>query len=97
LNQCWRPAGFLRVLKDVEAHAARHYASRPPRGSAAYEVASLKPDPADELLRWAEEPIAETGKPHPVLELREAVRQQRLVGDITSPLPVKRGPPPVTV
>jgi hypothetical protein len=74
--------------------AARHYASRPPRGSAAYEVASLKPDPADELLRWAEEPIAETGKPHPVLELREAVRQQRLGGDITSPLPVKRGPPP---
>ena len=29
------------------------------------EVASLKP--VGELLRWAEEPIAETGKPHPVL------------------------------
>jgi hypothetical protein len=31
------------------------------------EVASLKPEPVDELLRWTEEPIAETGKPHPVL------------------------------
>jgi hypothetical protein len=52
------------------------------------EVASLEPDAADKLLRWAEEPIAQTGKPRPVIELREAARRQRLVGDSTQLMPV---------
>jgi hypothetical protein len=55
------------------------------------EVASLKPDIAEKLLLWAEEPIAEIGKPRPVIELRETARQRRLVIDVTRASSVKRG------
>lgn len=37
------------------------------------EVTGLPPDKADALLDWAEEPIAEVGRPHSIRELRDRV------------------------
>ena len=51
------------------------------------EVASLVPAEADTLLDWAEEPIAQTGKPRPTRDLRAEVGKRRNAAAIGAPAP----------
>lgn len=60
-------AGKFEVSRRRDSLTFNHHA----------EVASLPPDEADALLDWAEEPIAQTGKPRATRELRAEVGKRK--------------------
>jgi hypothetical protein len=68
-NAAW-VCGCFRMSRRRDILSFRHHA----------EVAAFcdrNPEIADRLLNWCEEPIAATGKPHTIRELREEVRKAK--------------------